>query len=138
MDRMSELRPEDYDSVDRAGHILHERGWRKAFTLDEMMRAWERLVAQIESGYDGMADEYTNDLACRDWLAAAWPLITDRGRATRKPELEALDMRFLAATGEDNNGDLSRFYRIDPEDGWWWRRLPIRRFGDFAHDLRPR
>src|SRR5688572_25953935 len=124
MDRMNELRPEDYESVDQAGRILHERGWRKTFTLDEMMGAWEQLVAQIELGYDGMADEYTNDLACRDWLAAAWSLITDDVRAARKPELDVLDLRFLEATAEDNEGALSCFHRIDPEDGWWWRRLP--------------
>jgi hypothetical protein len=103
-----------------------------------MMGAWEQLVAQIEFGYDGMADEYTNDLACRDWLAAAWSLITDGVRAARKPELDDLDLRFLEATAEDDEGALSCFYRRDPEDGWWWRRLPIRRLGEFARDLPPR
>jgi hypothetical protein len=137
MEVMNELTARDNESVDHAGRLLRERGWKKAFTLDEMMTAWEQLVAKVELGYSDMVDEYTNDLACRDWLAAAWPLVTDHVRTVRKPELDALDLRFLAATAEDSAGELRRFYRIEANDGWWWRRLPLRRFGEFAADLKP-
>lgn len=136
MGAMNELTAGDNESVDQAGRILRERGWKKAFTLDEMMAAWEQLVAEIELDYSDMVDEYTNDLACRDWLAAAWPLVTDHVRALQAPALNALDLRFLAATTEDSAGELRRFYRIDANDGWWWRRLPVRRFGEFAADLK--
>jgi hypothetical protein len=132
---MNELTDEDHKSVDRAGRILRERRWRKTFTLDEMMAAWEQLVAPVELGYGEVVDEYTNDLACRDWLAAAWPLVTDHVRRARKAELDALDSRFLAAT-EDSSGMLQAFYPTDSIKGWWWQRRPIRRLGDFAADLK--
>ncbi|MDE8589176.1 hypothetical protein [Arthrobacter sp. NQ4] len=133
---MYEFTAEDNESLDQAGRILRERGWKKAFTLDEMMTAWEQLVAQVELGYSDMVDEYTNDLACRDWLAAVWPLIAEHVRTVRAPELNALDLRFLAATTEDTAEELGRFYSTDAKDAWWWRRLPLRRFGGFAADLK--
>ena len=126
---------EDYESVLRAGRVLHARGWRAAFSLNEMTESWRSLVAEVEGGYDQMVDEYTNDLACRDWLALAWPMLTERVRSIRRPELDALDARFRAATVEDTSGRLARFYRVENKDGWWWRRLPLQRRGEFARDL---
>lgn len=132
---VTELAAEDYESVDRAGRILHERGWRAVFSLNEMMAAWAELVAAVEDGYDELADEYTNDLACRDWLAQAWPLLTARIRAARQVELDRLDARFREASTDDGGEALGRFRRLDASDGWWWRRLPLRREGEFARDM---
>ena len=110
-----DMTPEDYESVERAGRVLHEQGWREKFSVNEMSSAWRDLVAEIEVGYDQFVDEYTNDLACRDWLALAWPMLTDRVRSARQSQLDA---RFLAATIEDTEGRLARFYRVDSKDGW--------------------
>jgi hypothetical protein len=121
----------DYESIERAGAELHAQGWRKAFGLNEMLSAYERLVTKVEEGYDEMVDEYTNDLSCRDWLALAWPMLRD-ARAT---ELEALDTRFRAATVEDGGRALSRYFAVERKDGWWWRRRPARVAGTFAADL---
>jgi hypothetical protein len=126
---------EDYESVVTAGRVLNEQGWRKAFSVNEMMDTWEALVAEVEVGYCQLADEYTNDLACRDWLALAWPYLTERVRSVRQEALTSLDARFRASTIEDTNQRLSRFYQVKAEDGWWWRRLPTRRLGEFADDL---
>ena len=82
---------EDYESVELAGRVLHEQGWRKNFSINEMTGAWRSLVTEIEAGYDQWADEYTNDLACRDWLALAWPMLTERVRQARQRELDKLD-----------------------------------------------
>lgn len=132
---MENLNAEDYESVRRAERTMHEQGWRKAFTTDEMVAMWRVLVGKVESGYDEMVDEYTNDLSCRDWLALAWPMFTPRVQAVRQEELDLLDARFMAATAEDTDGRLGRFYRVESKDGWWWRRLPTRRLGVFAADL---
>lgn len=129
------MTPEDYESVERAGRVLHERGWRKAFSVNEMTEAWRQLVTEIEAGYDQVVDEYTNDLACRDWLALAWPMLTAHVRSVRQAELDELDARFLAATLEDAEGRLATFYRVESKVGWWWLRLPTRRCGVFAHEL---
>lgn len=132
---MTELSAADYESIDRAAHELHERGWLRAYSLDEMLEAWGALVSEIEQGYDQMAVEYTNDLACRDWLALVWPLVTERIREVTRDELAALDQRFMDATLDDGGAALATFYRVDNRDGWWWRRKPIKLAGEFAADL---
>lgn len=125
----------DYESIERAGTELQARGWRKAFDLNEMLGAYQQLVTKVEEGYDEMVDEYTNDLSCRDWLALAWPMLTDRVRDARAGELEALDERFRAATVDDGGHALSRFFAVERKEGWWWRRRPEKVAGDFAADL---
>lgn len=132
---MEEFTAEDYESIDRASRELHARGWHKAFTVNEMFAAWASLVSEVELGYDQMAYEYTNDMACRDWLALVWPMLTDRVRGARAGELEALDARFRAATVDDGGLAIGRFYRIENKDGWWWHRRPINVKGEFAADL---
>jgi hypothetical protein len=53
------------------GELLHQRGWRTAFTLAERVNAWAALVSVIERGYSDDIYEYTNDLYCRNWLHEA-------------------------------------------------------------------
>lgn len=132
---MGEMTAEDYESIDRALRELHARGWRKTITLNEMFEAWASLVAEVERGYDQVVYEYTNDMACRDWLALVLPMLTDRVRDARAEELEGLDARFKAATEDDGGLAISRSYRIEDKDRWWWRRRPIRVTGVFTADL---
>ncbi|NHA66562.1 hypothetical protein [Phycicoccus flavus] len=132
---MSEMTADDYESIDRASRALHARGWRKAFTLNEMLGAWASLVDEVETGYDQMVYEYTNDMACRDWIALVWPMVTDGVRDARSEELKALDARFEAATEDDDGIAIGRYYRIEDKDGWWWRRRPLKVAGVFAADL---
>jgi hypothetical protein len=119
---MSDLRPtaDDSASVEHAGRLLHRQGWSRVFTPNEMTDSWAGLIDQVEEGYRLCVDEYTNDLACRDWLARAWPLFTERVRAARQPELTALDARFRTVTVDDGGAALSHYYRVEREDGWWW------------------
>lgn len=81
-----------------------------------MTGAWRGLIREVEEGYDQLVDEYMNDLSCRDWLELAWPMLTERVRTARLPELEALDARFLAATFEDTDGRLGRFFNVAGKD----------------------
>lgn len=68
-------------------------------TLNAMMEAWEALVEDTEEGFDTeLIWEYAERLRCRRWLAEAWPGFTDRIRAARQAELDALDARFQLAT----------------------------------------
>ena len=126
-------------SEQAAGEVLHQRGWRKAFTVDEMINKWARLVAKIEDGYGDMVDEYTNDLYCRNWLHEAWPILTDRVIAIWTPHVRDLDDRFKTATVFDDGQALSQFHRIsqfDPNDMWWWRRHPRLLVGELGRSLR--
>jgi hypothetical protein len=129
------MTPRDYESVEGAGRVLHERGWREDISVNEMTDSWRRIVAEIETGYDQVVEEYVLDLSCRDWLALAWPMFSERVRSVRQAELDALDARFMAATVEDTEGRFARFSRAEGEDGWWRLRLPARRHGEFARDV---
>jgi len=42
------LGPEDYEAVLDTGRILHERGWIKAYTLNEQLDAWQHIVESVE------------------------------------------------------------------------------------------
>jgi hypothetical protein len=127
------MTPEDYESVERAGRLLHERGWR--MDINEMTDAWRLFVAEIETGYDQVVEEYILSLRCRAALALAWPTLSERVRSSRQAELDALDARFMAATVEDTEGRFARFSRVEGDDAWWWLRVPVRRYGEFAPDL---
>ncbi|TCN40120.1 hypothetical protein EV644_10647 [Kribbella orskensis] len=41
------------------GELLHQRGWRKTFTVAEMVGAWDSLESEVERGYEDLVDEYT-------------------------------------------------------------------------------
>lgn len=109
-------------SEQAAGAVLHQRGWRKEFTVAEMVDKWAWLVGKVEVGYGNIVDEYTNDLYSRNWLHEAWPLVTDRGIAIWTPQIKGLDDRFRAATVFDDGQALSKFHwvsRFDPNDMLW-------------------
>jgi hypothetical protein len=93
-------------------------------------------VDKIERGYADLVDEYTNDLACRDWIHLVWPMVTDDVRNAYIGQLQAIDQRFVAATLEDGGQALSNFYRVENKSGWWWRRRPARVVGAMARAFR--
>ncbi|MEU8004445.1 hypothetical protein AB0B66_25085 [Catellatospora sp. NPDC049111] len=122
-----------------ASEVLHQRGWRKAFTVSEMVDKWASLVSEVEGGYGDMVEEYANDLYSRNWLHKAWPLVTDRVITVWTPRIRSLDDRFKEATIFDDGQALSHFHRIsdfDPTDMWWWRRHPRRLVGELGDSLR--
>ncbi len=122
-----------------AGEVLHQRGWRKAFTVKEMVDTWAWLVGKVEDGYGDMVEEYTNDLYGRNWLHEAWPILNERAIVLWTPRIKTLDDRFRAATVFDDGIAMSQFHRIsgfDPIDMWWWRRHPRLLVGELGRSLR--
>jgi len=122
-----------------AGEVLHQRGWRKAFTVKEMVDTWAGLVGKVEDGYGDMVEEYTNDLYSRNWLHEAWPILNERAIVLWTPRIKTLDDRFRAATVFDDGIAMSQFHRIsgfDPIDMWWWRRHPRLLVGELGRSLR--
>ncbi|TQF03750.1 hypothetical protein E6W39_17820 [Kitasatospora acidiphila] len=118
------------------GERLHQRGWRKAFTVAEMVDKWAWLVGEVERGYDDSIEEYTNDLYCRNWLHEAWLLLDDHTVLIWTSRIKQLDSRFLAATVHDDGLALDRFHGIPHPDLWWWRRHPRTLTGDLGRSLR--
>ncbi|MER6218706.1 hypothetical protein ABT213_32320 [Streptomyces sp. NPDC001674] len=130
------MEPQD-DQV--AGAVLHGRGWRKAFTVTEMVDQWASLVGTVENGYEDFIDEYTNDLYSRNWLHEAWVLLPGHVLVAWNQRIQELDDRFRAATAFDDGQALSQFHwisRFDPDDMWWWRRHPRILVGDLGRALR--
>ncbi|MBT2401364.1 hypothetical protein [Streptomyces sp. ISL-100] len=119
------LSADDYESVHRASRRLAAR--YGMVTLNAMMEAWEALVQDIEEGFDAeVVWEYTQMLRCRAWLAEAWPEFTDRIRAERQAELDALDARFELATVPLHG---------QTDDAKWHSRRPLTIVGDPSLEL---
>lgn len=110
----SGLGGEDYASVRAAGEALGRHG-----SVNAALAQWRLIVLDIEEGFDlESVGEYGNELACRDGLQRAWPLLTARVREIRQPELDRWDDRFFAATRPMALPDAGNGER----DGHWWRR----------------
>jgi hypothetical protein len=128
---MTDFQPlsDDYQSVLDAGRRLHEAGWREAWTVNDRLDAWRQLVDHVEQGHYTMTvDDYTNDLAVREWLDLARPLLTESVRQRVDQELAPLDARFREATFEPSR-------RLPGGSDRWWCRLPIRLAGELAEDV---
>ncbi|MFF5019812.1 hypothetical protein [Streptomyces sp. NPDC001165] len=115
------LTEEDYTSVLTATHTLAGR-YRSGWTLNEALSRWRLIVKEIEDGFDTTwVWEYHNELACRDWLHEAWPLLTDRVRSLRQPSLDSMDDRFIAATAPIQTKQANPSQR---SGRWWHDRYP--------------
>ncbi|MDX2848767.1 hypothetical protein [Actinacidiphila glaucinigra] len=120
----SQLTTEDHASADRAQQLLADR-FHSAPSLYVQMRSWEYFVVGVEEGYDTTwVFEYHNDIACRDWLHEALPILTPAMRMFCLERLEPLDARYRAATGPVKSFDAQSGPR--PERERWWRdRYPL-------------
>ncbi|MGK4585720.1 hypothetical protein [Kitasatospora sp. HPMI-4] len=130
------LNAEDHVSVHRAVQVLSDR-YPHVLTLTARLGAWAELVASVEEGFDAVwAWEFEEDVADRDWLHDAWPILTERVRRLCRPELDALDRRFRAATapiGSPGAGGGA----VAAEGRWWQSRYPLRVSGDPRAELPP-
>ncbi|MFJ8476898.1 hypothetical protein [Kitasatospora sp. NPDC094011] len=122
----------------KVGERLHRDGWRKAFTVEEMVERWARLIDKVERGYGTAVADYTNELYCRNWLHEAWPLLDEHTVLRWTARIQVLDRRFVVATVEDDGAALGRFHRIPASPAlWWWRRHPRVLVGEFGDALLP-
>ncbi|MFV5995068.1 hypothetical protein ACNPQM_22100 [Streptomyces sp. NPDC056231] len=111
------LSSDDYASIHEAGRALAGR-YGGVATINAMLERWTSFVEDVEDGFDAQgAFEYDHDLRCRDWLAEAWPMLTEAVRSPRDGELQNLDARYLWATValEGVNAE-----RAEPGGGRWW------------------
>lgn len=121
---------QDYASIERAVDELERRGWRRRFSIDEVVNGWASFVHSVEEGYDWTIDEFTNDVSLRRWAEEAGPLLSPLVRQSMDARLEPLDDRFRAAT----------YPALRPLPGagityWWETRLPNLLVGELAEDV---
>ncbi|MBC9716335.1 hypothetical protein H9Y04_27745 [Streptomyces sp. TRM66268-LWL] len=129
----SELTAEDYAAV--LGAMQSLSATYGARTLNEALSQWRLTVIDLEEGFDTeWIWEYHNELVCRDWLHAAWPLLTPRVREVRQAELDEWDRRFVAATLPRRKADG---LPAGMDGRWWHDRYPRRITGERGHDLPP-
>ncbi|RKN46719.1 hypothetical protein [Streptomyces hoynatensis] len=106
------------------GELLHRRGWRRAFTVAEMVGRWAVLVEAVERGYPDGPQSYVEDLDCRNWLHEAWLLLDHDTMVVWNQRIKDLDLRFVTATVYDDGAALGRLHPIASDALWWWRRHP--------------
>jgi hypothetical protein len=113
---------DDYASIHHAGQALAER--YGVVTLNAMLEGWASFVEDVEDGLDAdSAVAYIHDARCRDWLAEAWPMLTETVRSLRAAQLRDLDARYLSATVPLRGVGADR---AEPGGGRWWRhRRPL-------------
>jgi hypothetical protein len=109
--------------LDGLGASLRARGWDRQVTVERLLRDWAALASSVER-YPLTVDDYTNDLCSRDGLALVLDGCPEPLRAKLAALVEEADRAFRAGTLEDAEGRLARYFRIGPESGWWWSRVP--------------
>jgi hypothetical protein len=112
-----ELAPEQRDELAR---LL------EGDSLGALLQDWNRLVTEVERGYDDSIYEYTNDISVRDRLERVIARASPGLRAQLERAVAEDDRRFAAATEE-----AARPLGKSP----WAQRVPTRRVGELAEDL---
>jgi hypothetical protein len=97
--------------------------------IDYLLRRWARIVAHVEEGYDGMFEEYLNDMDARRIMSELLPVASDEERARAEAVIPSLDERFFKVTVTVDSciwgaeAEANYGYRHDHD--WWYYRLPI-------------
>lgn len=101
-------------------------------SLNHVLGQWAEFVRAVERGYDDSIYEYTNDLSVRDQLEKLISASSSTLAAKLAAEFAPIDERFVNAT-EPAKRPLSAAHGDLPA---WWRRVPKRRVGELAEDLK--
>lgn len=114
------LREAEADDLSEA---LRRAGWAPHTSVVRELACWERLGREVNL-YKATIDDYTNDLCSRDYLADALAKASGQLHTALAERVNAADATFRKATIDDTDGLVGRYYRVDAEDGWWWRARP--------------
>ncbi len=87
----------------------------------QLIRAWIAIVAIVEAGYDGMREEYSNDLMTRDYIGELCRRLPGKWAELFEREIASWDERFRAATVEEAEPHLPD---LMGNAGWWQYRSP--------------
>jgi hypothetical protein len=104
---------------------------------EDWIQRWTELVEAVEVGREVELHELSNYLTARDLLEDTALLITPSGRTHMRAVIEALDLRYEAATGSTDVSLMGGRARWEPRR-WWWFRAPLRSSPRLIDDLRAR
>lgn len=86
---------------------------------------WAEFTAAVEDGSDGEGEEYLNDMT-RDLFAEVLLALPEDDRTLISKAISDADDGYRKATIPDVDGVPGKNFRIDQDDGWWWRRIWIK------------
>ena len=114
----SRFGPEIEAAVDRLLAEVGASTWAggQRCTLDLLLRRRLDLAEHVEDGYSSTGPELTNDVWCRQVLAAIWSRLPVQVQDANSLELGRADARFIAATipWPGHEGEIE----------WWQWRIP--------------
>jgi hypothetical protein len=113
----------DENEVRRIEVALREAGWASHTSLARELRVWTRLSQEVNA-YTATVDDYTNDVCSRDYIAEVASQASSGLREAIDEQVASADESFRSATIEDSDERIGRYFRIGPEDAWWWHRRP--------------
>ena|ERR1043165_1163017 len=102
-------------------------------TLDKLLRAWNKLVMEVENGYSDSIYEYENDLASRELLQEILLQAPPSLYGKLMNVLQPLDDRFKEATRAIQRSLINKESK---ELGFWWFRIPKELSNELESDLR--
>ena len=102
---------------------MRAAGWAAHTSLHRELRSWDQLSAEVNA-YEATIDDYTNDVCSRDYIALFTAKASSELRAEINARVTAADDRFRTGTVPDDDGWVGRYFRISPDDEWWWQRRP--------------
>lgn len=107
--------------------------------LSGLIDRWEETTASIERGYDGLLDEYLNDMDLRDILEDALDVVAmpDDGAARiRVANADARVRRATVACGPIWGRDVAESEAMDPALQWWYFVRPATPNDDLRQELK--
>ena len=122
-------------------HYLEARGCADfivAGGLDGLLDRWDATAASVERGYDGLLDEYLNDMDLRDILAEALDAAALPDESPVRQRVDAADARVRAATvacGPIWGPEVAESETMDPAIQWWYFVRPKNPRADLRAEL---
>lgn len=96
--------------------------------LSGLIRSWERVVTEVEQGYDAGIEDYLNDLDGRLLIAEIVQRMPYEIRLGLMKRINLADWRFMEATTPTNRciwgEDVEAENGWERDNEWWLYRLP--------------
>jgi hypothetical protein len=109
--------------MESLGESLRADGWASHVTVPRLLDRWKHLTETVNA-YNGVIDEYLDDLTCRDALQLVLGRAPESVRARLEHLVNESDQLYRTDTIPDGDQKLRRFFKITNDDGWWWHRIP--------------